>query len=99
LQKTPSLLSLMSLGEDKSTDEADPVRMSEKARGKMRERASSIDEGELGDPGAPGPYRSRSGFTPTENCAGSCLSWRKLTHSQGSRLGASISRSTPFSFC
>ena len=68
LKPTLSALSLLSLGEEKSTDEADPVRMSEKARGKMRERASSFDETEIGDPGAPGAYRSRSGFTPTEAC-------------------------------
>lgn len=68
LKHTLSSLSLLSIGEEKSTDEADPVRLSEKARGKMRERDPSMDEDQAGDPGAPGPYRSRSGFTPTENC-------------------------------
>lgn len=70
LKATLSSLSLLSIGEEKFSDDADPVRMSEKARGKMREREASLgDESEIGDPGAPGPYRSRSGFTPTEACA------------------------------
>lgn len=67
-----SLLSLNSLpGEDKyNDDEEDPVRMSEKARGKMRERSVSLGErpGEDADPGHPGPYMSRTGFVPTEGC-------------------------------
>lgn len=68
----PSVVSLVGIGtfpaEDKSYDEEDPVRMSEKARGKMRARSESVD-GEHADPGFPGPYRSQSGFIPTENCS------------------------------
>jgi hypothetical protein len=97
LKHTLSSLSLLSIGEEKSTveDEADPVRLSEKARGKMRERDPSMDEDQAGDPGAPGPYRSRSGFTPTENCA--CFGNLTLTDitEKGSLLGASTFHSTP----
>lgn len=71
LKSVPSTVSLVGVGtfpaEDKSYDENDPVRLSEKARGKMRERSESVD-GEDADPGFPGPYRSQSGFVPTEGC-------------------------------
>ncbi|CAA2990716.1 Hypothetical predicted protein [Olea europaea subsp. europaea] len=73
-KSTPSSTSLASigtlLGEEKfdgGTEEEDPVRMSEKARGKMRERSGSMDS-IAGDSGPPGPYRSKSGFVPTEAC-------------------------------
>ena len=76
IKSTPSSTSLASIGtllnEEKfdGTDEEDPVRMSEKARGKMRERENSSDS--IEDPGAPGPYRSKSGFVPTEACECLC---------------------------
>lgn len=72
LKTIPSTINLVSIGtfpaEDKSFDEEDPVRISEKARGKMRERSMSTTEGSDNDPGFPGPYRSQSGFVPTEGC-------------------------------
>lgn len=108
-KSVPSTTSLVSIGTlaneekffDGTEDKADdPVRMSEKARGKMRERPDSpIVEG---DPGFPGMYRSKTGFVPTESCKlllRILYRFNAYAHLQGLHLGENTYLWMLFSSC